>query len=800
MTAVLDWLVAYLFRWLPRSAPTGLFPIGDPDESSPVIVTGNFSLTIRRVRRALRGQNLWLLVANSDGINVWCAADGGIFTHNRVIDAIKVSGLGSRVEHRQVILPALSASGVDLENIREETGFHAHFGPVYARDIPAYLEGRKKKTEAMRRFDFGPRHRLDMFLPMNFPIYLLVAIVLAVFWPQYLLGYTILFWGAVAFLYVFLEVIPGKDRLGPGLRLGDPSGAGVGRSGLDPSRRPACALGLAPRDLRHLLRSRIRPGGHRFASEIGRRADDAPAAVQELRGPLQREGAREDRARPREVQWVPGLLRDLSGWGVRRAGRGQEDHLPRPARLLRLQRVRQAMPGTCALPDLGRHRASGAVHPENAILVESRPVIEAHLQPWDSTSGRAPDAFRNPASPACFALDWPLRFPAPIGRQPGRPLEALMARNDFRNGIAQHGSDDVRRAAQSLATIIPSRLGSLARVAYNYRWSWHPDGDRVFRDIDPYRWRICGRNPVRLLKEATQERLERAAAHRPLVRRVEALADDLEDELSRAPSEDGVPGDRPVAFLCSEYGVHRSLPIYSGGLGALAGDILKEASDHALPMLGIGIMYRQGYFHQRVDASGSQHEYWYETDPERRPAVKVTDDEGEPVQVRVPIWGEAVTAHVWRVEVGRVPLFLLDTSIEGNSPRQRFISWRLYEGNRQVRLAQYALLGVGGMRLLRAFGVEPYVVHLNEGHPALATLELWTTWCRKVAPSTRHGRKSAGALSSRPTRRCRRGTRPTRQTRWRPCSPTLQPTSASAGRSYWRSGACARPTRPSRRA
>ena len=299
-----------------------------------------------------------------------------------------------------------------------------------------------------------------------------------------------------------------------------------------------------------------------------------------------------------------------------------------------------------------------------------------------------------------------------------------MAHNDFRNGIAQHGSADVRRAAQSLATMIPSRLGSLARVAYNYRWSWHPDGDRVFRDIDPYRWRICGRNPVRLLQEATQERLERAAAHRPLVRRVEALADDLENELSRAPSEDGVPGDRPVAFLCSEYGVHRSLPIYSGGLGALAGDILKEASDHALPMLGIGIMYRQGYFHQRVDASGLQHEYWYETDPERRPAAKVTDDEGEPVQVRVPIWGEAVTAHVWRVEVGRVPLFLLDTSVEGNSPRQRFISWRLYEGNRQVRLAQYALLGVGGMRLLRAFGVEPHVVHLNEGHPALATLEI----------------------------------------------------------------------------
>jgi len=298
-----------------------------------------------------------------------------------------------------------------------------------------------------------------------------------------------------------------------------------------------------------------------------------------------------------------------------------------------------------------------------------------------------------------------------------------MTRRSFRNGIAQQGASDIRRAAQALATIIPSRLVPLARVAYNYRWSWHPDGDRVFRDIDTYRWLACGWNPVRLLQEASQECLERAAGHRPLVRRIEALAEDLEDDLARPPSEDGIAADRPVAFFCSEYGVHRSLPVYSGGLGVLAGDILKAASDRGLPMVGVGIMYRQGYFHQRVDASGWQHEYWYETDPERRPAVKVTDDEGQPVKIQVPIWGERVTAHVWRVEVGRVPLFLLDTSVEENAPRERFISSRLYEGNRQVRLAQYALLGVGGMRLLHAFGIEPHVVHLNEGHPALATLE-----------------------------------------------------------------------------
>jgi starch phosphorylase len=297
-----------------------------------------------------------------------------------------------------------------------------------------------------------------------------------------------------------------------------------------------------------------------------------------------------------------------------------------------------------------------------------------------------------------------------------------MSSERFRNGICQAGARDLRRAAQALAADVPSRLAPLARVAYNYFWAWHRDGDRLFREIDAYRWRLCGQNPVRFLQEALPESLEKASLSPRIVDRVEALRDALEDELDRAPAAD-FPADRPVAFLCAEFGIHRSMPIYSGGLGCLAGDILKEASDLRIPMVGVGILYRQGYFHQRVDAGGWQHEYWYETDPERRPAVRVTDADGHPIQVRVPIWGEDIAVQVWRVDVGRVPLFLLDTTVSGNTPRQRFISARLYEGNRQMRLAQYALLGVGGMRVLRALDVEPLVMHLNEGHPALATLE-----------------------------------------------------------------------------
>jgi len=217
MSRIPDWLVAYLCRWLPRAAPTGLVRIGDPDEHSPVLVTANFSLTIARVRRALSGRSAWLLIANSSGINVWCAAAGGLLTHLRVIDAVKTSGLADRVAHRRLTLPALSAPGIEVEPIREETGFQARFGPVYARDVPAYLDGGEKKTESMGRFDFGLAHRLDMLLPMNFPVYLAVAAVLGVFWPQHLLGYTLLFWSAVAFLYLFMDVIPGRTGWGQAL-------------------------------------------------------------------------------------------------------------------------------------------------------------------------------------------------------------------------------------------------------------------------------------------------------------------------------------------------------------------------------------------------------------------------------------------------------------------------------------------------------------------------------------------------------------------------------------------------------
>src|SRR4051812_24464296 len=287
------------------------------------------------------------------------------------------------------------------------------------------------------------------------------------------------------------------------------------------------------------------------------------------------------------------------------------------------------------------------------------------------------------------------------------------------------GHDDLQRAATALASRLPDALAPLARIAYDYRWSWTPGGDDLFAAVDGERWELCAHNPVRLLQEARAERLQAAAADDALLARAAALEDALRADRERPAAPAGeATAEHPVAYFSAEYGGHASLPVYSGGLGALAGDILKEASDGALPLVAVGLLYRQGYFRQRVDASGWQHEYWVPTDPDRLPAALVTGDDGAPLSVTVPIGPRDVVAQLWRVEVGRVPLFLLDADRPENHPLDRWLTTRLYDGDPVTRLGQYVLLGVGGVRALQALGIEPGVVHLNEGHAAFASLAL----------------------------------------------------------------------------
>ena len=296
-----------------------------------------------------------------------------------------------------------------------------------------------------------------------------------------------------------------------------------------------------------------------------------------------------------------------------------------------------------------------------------------------------------------------------------------------------NGREDIQRAAADLAERLPAPLAPLARLAFNYRWSWLPGGPELFRAVDPERFEVCAQNPVRMLQEAPGRTLRAAAADQTLLDQVRALDAALTADLDRLAAPGPIAPERPVAFLCAEYGIHVSLPIYSGGLGALAGDLLKEASDRAVPLVAVGLMYRKGYFRQRVDGTGWQHEYWIDTDPARLPAALVTGSDGLPVTVRVPIGEVDVTARIWRVDVGRVPLFLLDSDCPKNGPLERWITARLYDADPVTRLAQYVLLGVGGIRALRALGYEPGVIHLNEGHAALAPLELAHAWSENGA-------------------------------------------------------------------
>jgi glycogen phosphorylase len=288
--------------------------------------------------------------------------------------------------------------------------------------------------------------------------------------------------------------------------------------------------------------------------------------------------------------------------------------------------------------------------------------------------------------------------------------------------MAWMGEGDLDHRTKELASRLPPELEVFAQLAFNYRWSWLPDGPELFEAIDPYRWAMRRGNPVRLLLEMPVYPLSVAAGNQELLERAHSLHGQLRGDLAR-PFSTG-SAERPIAFLCAEYGVHQSLPTYSGGLGVLAGDVLKEASDLALPMVAVGMFYRQGNFHQRIDRSGWQHEYWIESDPDRLPMALVTGDDGKPLTVTVPLRGRDVVVQIWRLDIGRVPLYLLDSRRPENSRVDRWITSRIYIGDRKIRLAQYALLGIGAIRALHAMGIDPGIVHLNEGHAALAPLEL----------------------------------------------------------------------------
>jgi starch phosphorylase len=276
---------------------------------------------------------------------------------------------------------------------------------------------------------------------------------------------------------------------------------------------------------------------------------------------------------------------------------------------------------------------------------------------------------------------------------------------------------------------LPEPLRRLRDLALNLRWTWHAETRALFRNIDPDLWREVKGNPVLVLARVPRDRLAALAHDAAYLERVDHAHHELLAYLSRPAWFQEVHrdwGSDRIAYFSAEFGISECLPLYSGGLGILAGDHMKSASDLGLPLVGIGLAYRVGYLTQSVNGDGWQQETFEENDFEAMGLSRETDAEGKPLVISVPFPGREVNAWVWRAQVGRIPLILLDTNVPSNTPGDREITHQLYGGGAETRIQQELVLGIGGLRALGALDLNPTVVHINEGHPAFLLLQRWS--------------------------------------------------------------------------
>ncbi|HJT79285.1 MAG TPA: alpha-glucan family phosphorylase, partial [Gemmataceae bacterium] len=273
---------------------------------------------------------------------------------------------------------------------------------------------------------------------------------------------------------------------------------------------------------------------------------------------------------------------------------------------------------------------------------------------------------------------------------------------------------------------LPERLQPLHRLAYNLWWCWNHEAVSLFRRIDDDRFDAVGSSPVKLLASLDQAQLEQLARDDGFLAHLDRVAAAFDRYMAAATWFDDTYGSDSacrVAYFSAEFGLHESVPVYSGGLGVLAGDHLKSASDLGIPLAGVGLMYREGYFRQYLNVDGWQQERYPENDFFNLPLIPESRPDGAPLTIAIPFPGRDVHARVWRIQVGRVPLYLLDTNIPQNSAADRQITARLYGGDHDTRIQQEMVLGIGGVRALRALGKAPTVCHMNEGHSAFCGLE-----------------------------------------------------------------------------
>ena len=268
-------------------------------------------------------------------------------------------------------------------------------------------------------------------------------------------------------------------------------------------------------------------------------------------------------------------------------------------------------------------------------------------------------------------------------------------------------------------THLPERLKPLETLARNLWWVWNSEAKSLFHDLDPDMWRITGENPVMLLQRLGSDRLAQIIADEDLMKRLDSAYASFREYMD-TPMRSDIPS---VAYFSMEYGLCNALKIYSGGLGVLAGDYIKEASDSRVPMTAVGFLYRYGYFTQSLSVDGQQIANYEPQNFNQLPIEKVTDENGAPMILEVPYPGRVIYSHIWRVNVGRMNLYLMDTDFDMNSEFDRSITHQLYGGDWENRIKQEYLLGIGGVLMLKKLGIKSQLYHCNEGHAALLNLQ-----------------------------------------------------------------------------
>ena len=275
---------------------------------------------------------------------------------------------------------------------------------------------------------------------------------------------------------------------------------------------------------------------------------------------------------------------------------------------------------------------------------------------------------------------------------------------------------------------LPKRIEKLSVIANNLWWSWNTNFLKLFKEIDIDVWERVGKNPVKFLKRVSQEKLEEAANNQEFLKQYDKFVKDFEDYIKskntwfskKHPENEG----DLIAYFSAEYGLDETIPIYSGGLGILSGDHLKSASDLGVPLIAVGLLYKNGYFWQTINGAGVQETEYRDLDIDDLPIIPVKDVEGKDLMISVELPKKKLYLKVWEIKVGRVTLYLMDSDIDANIEEYRGITKTLYGGNQETRIQQEIVLGMAGVELLRMLGVKPTVYHMNEGHSSFSDFEI----------------------------------------------------------------------------